>query len=291
MGRHKKIDISGVYCADSTAQMQDLEEGSIDLTVTSPPYGKLRTYSGHDFNFEPMAKQLWRVTSEGGVLVWVVGDMLVKGSETGNSFRQALAFMDLGFRLHDTMIYHKTNPIPRRQRRYTQQFEYMFVFSKGEPKVWNPIMEPCKYAGVKSTGKYYETPDTEMPYRGSGKIEKKIADQKVAGNVWSFFVGRNTAIEKKANASNKKVKKEYHPAVMNMELAERHIKTWSNEGDLVFDPMCGSGTTLIAAKKLRRRFLGFDIEERYVKMAARRIEETCEGKEEKEEEEALSKTS
>jgi len=256
-----------VYCGDSAKLMKDMSDGLVKLTVTSPPYDSLRSYKGN-FDFKVIAKQLYRVTMDGGVVVWVVADALVGGSETGSSFRQALYFMEVGFKLHDTMIYCKQNPIPRRQKRYTPQFEYMFVFVKNDLTTFNPIMEPCKYAGVKSTGKYFETQDTVVPFRQSAEKgkEKRIASQKVRGNVWTYWVGRNTSQEKKDG----KVQW-YHPAKMNLDLAKDHISTWSNLGDLVFDPLCGSGTTLVAAQQLERNFLGFDISEEYTQIAISRL--------------------
>ena len=127
--------------------MRDFPADCIDLTVTSPPYDNLRTYGGavNAFDFEPIAQELFRVTKPGGVVVWVVGDATVNGSETGTSFRQALRFMEIGFRLHDTMIYEKENYIPLTHNRYEQCFEYMFVFSKGTPKTFHPKLIPCRH--------------------------------------------------------------------------------------------------------------------------------------------------
>jgi DNA modification methylase len=240
----------------------------VDLTLTSPPYDKLRNYSDQEFSFFPLAEQLFRITKEGGALVWIVGDMLVDGSETGSSFRQALEFIRLGFKLHDTMIYQKQNPIPRRQRRYAQEFEYMFVLVRGELNTFTPITQPCKYAGVKSTGKYYEKPDTKLPFRSS-KNEKRISSTKVKGNVWKYWVGNNKK-ELKALGHTSGIRFE-HPAKMPIQLAEDHIKTWSKEGDFVFDPMCGSGTTLVAAKKMSRDYYGSDISQKYVEMSIARL--------------------
>jgi DNA modification methylase len=94
-----------IYQGDACRLMADIPDDYLPLTVTSPPYGHLRTYGGYDFDFEALARHLYRTTRPGGVVVWVTGDTVVNGSETGLSFRQALHFMDLGFLLHDTMIY------------------------------------------------------------------------------------------------------------------------------------------------------------------------------------------
>ena len=136
-----------LFCGDNSVILKTLEDLGVDLTVTSPPYDNLRSYQGFSWDFETVVKELYRVTKDGGVVVWVVGDATINGSETGTSFRQALGFMDVGFKLHDTMIFKKTNPIPQNHNRYEQCFEYMFVFSKGKPKTFNPILVATKNGG------------------------------------------------------------------------------------------------------------------------------------------------
>ena len=73
---------------------------SIDMTITSPPYDNLRIYKGFSFPFDSVARQLFRITKEGGVVVWIVSDATIDGSETCTSFRQALKFVECGFNLH-----------------------------------------------------------------------------------------------------------------------------------------------------------------------------------------------
>ena len=141
------MEINKIYTENCLETMARMPNGFLDLTVTSPPYDNLRSYNGYIFDFEAVAKELFRVTKTGSVVVWVVGDATIKGSETGTSFRQALFFMECGFNLHDTMIWEKTNPIPLTHNRYEQHFEYMFVFSKGSPKTFNPIKIPCATKG------------------------------------------------------------------------------------------------------------------------------------------------
>src|SRR5690554_5399491 len=143
------LELNKIYNMDCLEGMKDIPDNTIDLTVTSPPYDNLRTYNGYSFDFEGIAKELYRVTKDGGVVVWVVGDATIKGSETGTSFRQALFFKEIGFNLHDTMIYAKNSYMPLTHRRYEQAFEYMFIFSKGKPKTFNPIMISCKTVGTK----------------------------------------------------------------------------------------------------------------------------------------------
>lgn len=240
-------------CLDGMKLMYD---NTVDLTVTSPPYDDLRKYNGYSFDFEPIARELYRITKEGGVVVWVVGDATVKGSETGTSFRQALWFKDCGFNLHDTMIYRKTNYVPLTHNRYEQEFEYMFVFSKGKPKTFNPIKIPCKTAGTKTSGRtFYQTNNQNMPTAGHKNNPVSVCKQK--GNVW----------ELSTNAGIKG-----HPAQFPEKLANDHIISWSNEGDIIFDPFMGSGTTAKMAQINNRKWIGFEMSEEYCNIVKQRLE-------------------
>lgn len=243
------------YNADCLAAVREMEDECIDLTVTSPPYDNLRTYNGNisQWSFEKfkqIAKELYRITKDGGVVVWVVADATIKGSETGTSFRQALWFMDCGFNLHDTMVYKKTKfpPIdPTTAYRYTGCFEYMFVFSKGKPKCCNYIKEKCKHAGKKAVS-YQRSENDKLRYDRKEKTKNHVVNEfKIKCNVWEY-----------ASCSVKG-----HPAPFPEQLAKDHIVSWSNEGDTVLDPFLGSGTTRIAAYDLNRQFIGFEISEEY----------------------------
>ena len=251
------MEINKIYnenCLDTMAKMPD---NFIDLTVTSPPYDNLRTYNGYSFDFEAVAKELFRVTKDGGVVVWVVGDATIKGSETGTSFRQALYFMDCGFNLHDTMIWNKPNPMPRdtRIKRYYQAFEYMFVFSKGIPSVCNHLRVPCKYAGEKREC-YTRNADGTLRLDRKAKTQNHtVGDTKIKTNVWDC----------------NKISRKDHPAPFPEALANDHIISWSNEGDLVYDPFMGSGTTAKMAILNKRNWIGSEISEEYCKIIERRI--------------------
>jgi site-specific DNA-methyltransferase (adenine-specific) len=218
----------------------------INLTVTSPPYDNLRTYNGYSFDFENIAKELYRVTKNGGVVVWIVGDAVIDGSETGTSFKQALYFKELGFNLHDTMIYEKnssTYPANAKSLRYSQIFEYMFVLTKGKPKTVNLIKDkPNKWAGFKDF---------------SGKLKNAVPDFSARNNIWKYI----TSFNDKTN----------HPAVFPEQLAHDHIISWSNENDMVLDCFMGSGTTGKMAKQLNRQFIGIEISEEYLEIAENRI--------------------
>jgi DNA modification methylase len=243
--------------------MKKFEENSIDLTLTSPPYDNLRTYKGYVFPFEDIANELFRITKDGGVVVWVVGDATIDRSETGTSFRHALYFKEIGFNLHDTMIFQKQNPIPQIYRkRYTNIFEYMFVFSKGEVKTHNPIMVESIHAGLELNGTTYKNYSKGEQKRG--KLAKPVKKEKLKGNIWEYVVGKN-AEDQEAHG---------HPAPFPCSLARDHISSWTNKGDIVLDPMCGSGTTCKAAYQLERNYIGIDVSREYCEMARERIKNT-----------------
>jgi len=242
---------------DCLERMSEIPDASVDLVVTSPPYDNLRDYNGYSFEFEKIAKELTRVIKDGGVIVWVVGDATIKGSESGTSFRQALYFKDVcGLNLHDTMIYRKQNYIPLTHNRYEQEFEYMFVLSKGKPKHFMPIKVPCIYAGEdKSAGKrkFYKDSKTY----GTGNKNTNVSLDKIKGNVWTYLVGNTTPDAKPWK----------HPAKFPLQLALDHIQSWSNHNDIVLDPFLGSGTAGVAALQLYRRFIGIEISEEYFKIS------------------------
>lgn len=253
----KKRDRFEIRVGDSAKLLKDIPDISVDLVVTSPPYDGLRDYNGYSFDFETIAKELTRVLRPGGVIVWVVGDATVDGSETGTSFRQALYFKDIcGLRIHDTMIYQKCGISFPESARYYQNFEYMFIFSKGAPEVIDLIKDKVNTSvGQRATSNTSRTV--------SGKIIKedtglKVGETGVRFNVWKL---QNHA---RGIWSD-------HPATFPYDLAADHIKTWSRENMLVLDPFCGSGTTGEAAYDLKRRFIGIEISEEYAKLSERRI--------------------
>ena len=252
---------------DSAELLNDgtIPSNSIDLTVTSPPYDDLRTYEGKcSWNwdvFTRIADGLWKVTKEGGVVVWVVGDATVDGSETGTSFRQALYFKDIGFNIHDTMIYAKSGPPHPSSNRYSQVFEYMFVFSKGMPKTVNLIKDrKNRWGGTSSFSK--------VTYRQrDGRIVEKdkvlIGEYGCRFNIWKINNGKGYTTKDEIAYE--------HPAIFPEELARDHIISWSNKGDTVLDPFLGSGTTGKMARLLGRNFIGIEINDNYIQIARRRI--------------------
>lgn len=247
--------------------MKTFDDKSIDLVVTSPPYDNLRDYKGYSFDFEGIAAELYRILKVGGVIVWVVGDATIKGSETGTSFRQALHFKDLGLNLHDTMIYDKMGcPFPDKTR-YYNIFEYMFILSKGSPKTFNPIQDrKNKQAGNSLLGSTLRQKDgslikTSSERNGLGRVIKEFGFR---FNIWQYSSGFNKHHTDQLAYT--------HPATFPEKLAEDHILSWSNPGDLVLDPMCGAGTTLKMAKKNQRNYIGIDMSEEYCSLSQQRLD-------------------
>ena len=247
---------------DCLELMQDIPDNAIDLTVTSPPYDNLRAYNGFTWDFEGIAKELYRATKQGGVVVWVVNDSTVNGSETGTSFRQALYFMSIGFNLHDTMIYQKRGSAPLKSNRYNPSFEYMFVFSKNKPKTFNPLVDDCVQAGKKFSGSQRNQDGSTRAKNGNGKATN---NKKTRDNVWPFEVGFNKTTKDTAAYG--------HPAMFPEKLAQNHILSWSNKGDVIFDPFMGSGTTGKMAIRNGREFIGMEISQEYFQIAKDRIDQ------------------
>jgi DNA modification methylase len=259
-GGKRMLEINKIYNMDCVEGMKMLPDECIDLTVTSPPYDNLRTYKGFTWDFEGVARELYRVTKQGGVVVWVVGDATIKGSETGTSFKQALYFKEIGFNLHDTMIYQKNNPMPFQHNRYQPCFEYMFILSKGKPNVFNPIMENTVNPSGKLTITQREKDGSKN--HGSGYGDKRNS-KRYRHNVWKYNVGKNQTTKDSVAFE--------HPAIFPEQLAQDHIISWSNEGDVVLDPFMGSGTTAKMAKLNNRNYIGFELSEEYCKIANERI--------------------
>lgn len=253
------MEINKIYCESNLETMAKMPDNFIDLTVTSPPYDGLRNYNGYSFPFEDIANELFRVTKEGGVLVWVVGDSVINGSESGTSFKQALFFKEIGFNIHDTMIYQKdVMPFPE-QSRYNQCFEYMFILSKGKPKTFNAIKEKTKgYKPSKSSTTRNADGSTSVLKGEQGKEERSLF------NIWKISAGYNKTTND-IIAFN-------HPAMFPEILVSQHILSWSNEGDLIYDPFMGSGTTAKMAHIYKRNWIGSEISQEYVDLANKRLQ-------------------
>lgn len=255
-----------LHKGDCLELMKNIPENSIDLTVTSPPYDNLRTYNGNiaQWNFDKfkdIAKELYRVTADGGVVVWIVADATINGSETGTSFKQALYFKDCGFNLHDTMIWSKPSftAVGALKTRYAQTFEYMFVFSKGKIKTFNALKD--RKTTSRSKDKHGTIRQKDGSFRPMSNRGKKYGEFGIRYNVWDMPPVMSN-IERKG-----------HPAQFPEQLAKDHIISWSNEGDTILDCFMGSGTTGVACINTNRNFIGMEIDENYFEVAKNRIEE------------------
>lgn len=251
------IELNKIYnenCLDTMSRMPD---NFIDLTVTSPPYDNLRDYKGYEFDFESIAKELYRVTKQGGIVVWVVGDK-INGGRSLTSFKQGLLFHEIGFNMHDVMIYQKKNTPFIRSNAYTNCYEFMFVLSKGIPKTFNPIKENTVRSG-------YEMLVHNKKSDGiNKKILKELKPEKTKNNIWQYAVGLGGTTSDKFAFE--------HPAMFPENLAQDHIISWSNEGDLVYDCFMGSGTTAKMALINNRNFIGSEIAKEYCDIAEKRIQ-------------------
>lgn len=256
------MDTNIVYTGDCIDIMKTfIPDKSIDMVITSPPYDDLRDYNGYVFSYEDTLKEIYRVLKDGRVLVWIVSDKTVNGSETGTSFKQALHAIECGFNLHDTMIWKKptfTN-VGALKVRYGDVFDYMFVLSKGKVKVFNPIKDRKNiHAGTKMHGTMRVSDGTTKPVSGGNKKIFSMYGQRF--NIW--------------DCNNSGVRGKVHPATFPLQLAIDHIISWSNESELILDPMCGEGTSCIAAKKEGRQYIGIDISKTYTDIAIKNLNNT-----------------
>ena len=252
--------INSIIQGDCVEIMKNFTDNVIDLTITSPPYDDLRNYKGYHFPFETIAQELYRITQPGGVVVWIAADATIDASETGTSFKQALYFKEVGFNLHDTMIFRKINPIPQIYRkRYNNEFEFMFVFSKGKVKTHNPIMIDCLHAGLELNGTTYKNYSKNEQMRE--KTAKPVKNKKIKGNVWEYVVGKKLEDQEAKG----------HPAPFPCALVRDHILSWTDYDDIILDPMCGSGTTPRVAAEMKRRYIGIEISSDYCNIARNRI--------------------
>jgi len=251
--------LNKIIWGDCKTIMTSFPDRCIDLTITSPPYDNLRDYKGYSFDFEGIAKELYRITKEGGIVVWVVGDATIKGSETGTSFKQALYFKEIGFNLHDTMIYQKNGCRLPSPNRYLSNFEYMFVFSLGMPKTTNLIKDRENRFREQWCKK-----GTKREKDGTLSSRERFISRAygVRFNIWKYNTGYGHSTKEECAFE--------HPAIFPDNLAKDHIISWSNKADVILDPMCGSGTTCKMAKILERKFIGIDCSEEYCKLAVKR---------------------
>ena len=248
-----KPKLNNIHNLDCVEGMRHLDNDSVDLTVTSPPYDDMRKYKGYSWNFEETAKELYRVTKPGGFVVWIVADATKNGSETGTSFKQALFFKEIGFWLYDTMIWEKTGRIPT-QDRYYNIFEYMFIFSKGKPATLNLIEDVKTTAGGRRQRKDKVINKGQCVKSDEFFIRKEYGRRP---NIWKINIGQNPT---------------GHPAPFPEQLAKDHILSWSNPGDIVLDPFMGSGTTAKMAMITGRNYIGFEISAEYCELAEKRLE-------------------
>lgn len=256
------MKINTIYNENCIETLERMPDDLLDMTLCSPPYDDLRAYNGYQLSLDRIVELLFKKTKPGGVVVWVVGDKTEDGSESMSSFDHAISFVrGGGFKLHDTMLYVKNNPIPQDcGKRYRQSFEYMFCFSKGSPKTFNPIKEPTKSAGKKI--KAFRVTQNGRGNVPAEDIGRQIKAERKASNIFTYNVGTASATDRIAFR---------HPAIFPERLAEDQIATWTNEGDVVYDCFMGSGTTAVAACNMRRQFVGSEISEDYVEIANERL--------------------
>lgn len=254
---YPKDYLNQIICGNCLDVMINIPDSKIDLVVTSPPYDNLRNYNGYSFKFEKIADELFRVIKKGGVVIWVIGDKIKNGNRSLTSFKQALYFQSIGFKVHDVMIYKKKNTPFMRSNAYTNCYEFMFVFAKGSPNTFNPL----KINTIRN-GKEKLVANKKADGINN-KVWAELKKEKTLTNIWEYAVGLGGSTKDKI-AFN-------HTAIFPEKLAMDHIISWTNENDIVLDPMCGSGTTCKMAKLSKRKYIGIDISDEYCSISKERL--------------------
>lgn len=252
-----EFELNNIYNIDCLEGMRRLPDNCIDLVVTSPPYDNLRDYKGYSFDFEDIAKELYRIMKKTGIIVWVVGDKIKNGNKSLTSFKQCLYFQDIGFKVHDIMIYRKKNTPFMRSNAYTNCFEFMFILAKDKVATFNPIKTKTARSGIEMLVANKKADGINK------KIEGKLNEEKTLTNIWDYAVGLGGSTKDRIAFK--------HPAIFPEKLAHDHIISWSNEGDIVFDPFSGSGTTCKMAKLNNRLYLGMEISAEYTEISKERL--------------------
>jgi DNA modification methylase len=258
------IEVNKNYNESNLETMAKMPDCFVDLTVTSPPYDGLRTYNGYSFPFEDIAKELYRITKKGGIVVWVVGDKIKNGNKSLTSFRQSLFFQEIGFNVHDVMIYRKKNTPFMRSNAYTNCYEFMFVFSKGKPNTFNPLKTKTVRSGKEKLVANKKADGINK------KVEGVLNEEKTLTNIWDYAVGLG-------GSTSDRIAFE-HPAIFPEQLANDHIISWSNENDLIYDPFMGSGTTAKMCILNNRNWIGSEMSSEYCNIIEERIKKAWEEK-------------
>ncbi len=251
-----------IICGDAIKSLKKFKNNTFDLTVFSPPYDELRDYNGFILDLNALGSELYRVSKDGAPVVMVIQDQTKNGHKSLTSFRTIVDWCDnIGFGLFECVIYRKQGKDGAWwTRRFRVDHEYMPIFVKGQkPKTFDKesIKIPCKHAGKTMTGGANRNKDGITENSRSMVIN----DTKCPGTIWDY-----------GNGGDKIWMKRQHPAVYPDKIPHDFIQVFTNEGDLILDPMCGSGSTLVSAKALNRNYIGIDISQEYCELSKQRVD-------------------
>jgi hypothetical protein len=254
---------NAILLGDALEILSRIPAGSIPLTLFSPPYDGIRDYGKNwSLDYKTLGRLLFGATCDGGVCAVVIGDGTKDFAKSLTTFRWAVDWVDnTGWRLFECCIYSRHgNPGAWWTQRFRVDHEYILIFFKGDRLRCfdkTALMIPSKHAG-----KVYSGTD-RLTNGGFKKIEPKaVNDLKCRGTIWGYAT---------SNSEGNRTKLE-HPATFPDRLADDLIHCFSKPGDLVFDPMCGSGTTCVMAAKAKRDYLGIEINPEYHSIAMKRIQ-------------------
>jgi len=260
-----ELPLNKIICGDNVEVMASFPPESIHAVITSPPYGDIFAYHGFSFNFPAVAKQLYRVLHPTGYIAWVVRDEVVDGSITGETARQILGFLDLGFKIPLTIIYAKLGaPRVGSLNNYNNEHEYVLVITKDTPFPANRLKDRLNRKGGRPKQKTSHRDNKTGFLRH--KMGKKTPFMGFRGSVWWYPTGHRLAY---ASADTDLM--EGFPAPMHEQLCKDLILSYSHLGDVVLDIFSGSGTTSKMCVLTGRNYIGIEISSEFCKLSRKRI--------------------
>jgi site-specific DNA-methyltransferase (adenine-specific) len=242
--------------------MKEMPDNAVDLMVTSPPYDSIRDYNGYAFDLHETGKEVYRILKPGGIGVMVLQDQTHNFGKSLTSFRTILDWCDsIGFKLFECVIYRKYGPEGAWWRnRFRVDHEYMPIFLKGErPQYFNkePLKVQSKHGGRILTGSGSRRTDGGT----NPTVTRMINPTKCRGTIWDYLM-----------AGDKDSLKRRHPATFPDQIPMDFISCFCPPGGIVLDPFMGCGSTAVAAVRLDRKFIGFEISSAYCELAKKRLE-------------------
>lgn len=260
-------------CEDALSFMKTLDDASVKLIITSPPYNIGKEYETRTSienyleNMKPMLQEMYRILAPSGSICWQVGNYVLNGEVYPLDIFFYSIFKSLGLKLRNRIIWHFGHGLHCKNR-FSGRYETILWFTKTDDYTFNldAVRIPSKYPGKK----YYKG-DKKGELSGN-RLGKNPED------VWELTVKRleddwDSLIWDIPNVKSNHPEKVDHPCQFPIELVERCVLALTDEGDVVYDPFCGVGSTILGALKNGRRAYGTELEPKYIEIGEQRIQQ------------------